>query len=139
MHLLRSNRSKCNVNSGRYCCVEFNMGLFILRWRTPGRSENPSVHIFNLLFYLDHVYIITEETCLAGLPSVPWEVTLSQAFTIFPINVSRWGNPPSQGCVHVTFASALTTSRNFTSGSRSCKIVCKHGKHGKHGLFFKHG
>ena len=27
--------------------MEFNMGLFILRWRTPGRSENPSVHIFS--------------------------------------------------------------------------------------------
>ena len=57
--------------------MEFNMGLFILRWRTPGRSDSPPVHIYNLLFYLDHVYIITGETCLAGLPSVPWEVTLS--------------------------------------------------------------
>ena len=53
------------------------MGLFILRWSTPGRSDNLSVHIYNLLFYLDHNYIITGETCLAGLPGVPWEVTLS--------------------------------------------------------------
>ena len=106
MYLLRSNRSKCNVNIGRYCCMEFNMGLFILRWRTLGRSDDLSVHIYNLLFYLDHVYIVTGETRLAGLPGLLWRVTLSKAFP----NFSRCSNPPSQGCVHVTFASALTTS-----------------------------
>ena len=30
--------------------MEFTMGLFILRWRTPGRSDDLSVHIYNLLF-----------------------------------------------------------------------------------------
>ena len=63
--------------------MEFNMGLFILRWRTLGRSDDLSVHIYNLLFYLDHVYIVTGETRLAGLPGLLWRVTLSKAFPIF--------------------------------------------------------
>ena len=56
--------------------MEFNMGLFILRWRTLGRSDDLSVHIYNLLFYLDHVYIVTGETRLAGLPGLLWKVAL---------------------------------------------------------------
>ena len=60
--------------------MEFNMGLFILRWRTLGRSDDLSVHIYN---HLDHVYIVTGETRLAGLPGLLWKVTLSKAFPIF--------------------------------------------------------
>ena len=63
MYLLRSSWSKCNVNSGRYCCMEFNMGLFILR--CP----------YNLSFHLDHVNVKAGETRLAviGIHNFPYK------------------------------------------------------------------
>ena len=39
-------------------------------------------------------------TRLGGLPGLPGRVTLSAGVTICHVNVSRWGNPPSQGRVH---------------------------------------
>ena len=54
----------------------------------------------NFLFYFDHVYMIGGVTRLGGLPGLPGRVTLSAGVTICHVNVSRWGNPPSRGCVH---------------------------------------
>ena len=45
-------------------------------------------------------------THLGGLPGLPGRVTLSAGVTFCHVNDSRWGNPPSRGQVHVTFASA---------------------------------
>ena len=39
-------------------------------------------------------------TRLGGLPGLPGRVTLAAGVTICHVNVSRWGNPPSRGCVH---------------------------------------
>ena len=39
-------------------------------------------------------------THLGGFPGLPGRVTLSTGVTICHVNVSRWGNPPSQGRVH---------------------------------------
>ena len=39
-------------------------------------------------------------TRLGGLPDLPSRVTLSVSVTIYHVNVSRWGNPPSRGRVH---------------------------------------
>ena len=44
--------------------------------------------------------MIGEWTRLGGLPGLPGKVTLSAGVTIFHVNVSRWGNPPSRGRVH---------------------------------------
>ena len=41
-------------------------------------------------------------TRLGGLPGLLGRVTLSAGVTICHVNVSRWGNPPSRGGVHVT-------------------------------------
>ena len=50
---------------------------------------------------------------------------VSRGHNLPNVNVSRWGDPISRGRIHVTFASAPTTSRNLTKESRGCKIVCK--------------
>ena len=39
-------------------------------------------------------------TRLSGLPGLPGRVTLSAGVTVCHVNVSRWGNPPSRGCIH---------------------------------------
>ena len=39
---------------------------------------------------------------LGGLPGLPGRVILSAGMAICHVNVSRWGNPPSRGGVHVT-------------------------------------
>ena len=39
-------------------------------------------------------------TSLGRLPGLPSRVTLSAGVTIYHVNVSRWGNPPSRGRVH---------------------------------------
>ena len=44
--------------------------------------------------------MIGRVTCLGGLSSLPDRVTLSAGVTICHVNVSRWGNPPSQGHIH---------------------------------------
>ena len=45
-------------------------------------------------------------TCLGGLSGLPGRVTLSAGVTFCHVNDLRWGNPPSRGRVHVTFAGA---------------------------------
>ena len=44
--------------------------------------------------------MIGGETHLSGLPGLPGRVTLSAGVTICYGNISRWGNPCSQGRVH---------------------------------------
>ena len=44
--------------------------------------------------------MIGGETLLSGLPGLPGRVTLSAGVTICYGNISRWGNPCSQGHVH---------------------------------------
>ena len=39
-------------------------------------------------------------TRLGGLPGLAGRVTLSAGVTIYHVNVSRWGNPPSRVRVH---------------------------------------
>ena len=53
---------------------------------------------YNLLFHLDHIYMIGGFG--GGLPGLPGRVTLSTGVGFCHVNVSRWGNPPSCGCVH---------------------------------------
>ena len=83
---------------------------------------NPT-HSFNLLFYLDKIYMIGGVTCQGKLSNLLGRVILSAGVTI--CCVSRRGNPPSRGCICVIFASAPTTMRNFTQGCWGCKIVRK--------------
>ena len=52
---------------------------------------------YNFLFYFDHGFMIGGVTRLGGLPGLPGRVTLSAGVTICHVNVSRWGNLPSQG------------------------------------------
>ena len=54
--------------------------------------------------------MIGRVTLLGGLLDLPGRVTLSARVAFWQVNVSRWGNPPSQGRVHVIFASALETT-----------------------------
>ena len=49
---------------------------------------------------------------------------LSAGVAFCHVNVSRWGNPPRWGPVHVTFVS---TSRSFTPGPWGRKFACKRG------------
>ena len=76
-------------------------------------------------------------TRLGGLPGLPGRVTLSAGVTICHVNVSRWGNPPSRGCIHskklesehlklCTYPSCLTAeiARNHNGHTRSVK--CSH-------------
>ena len=49
----------------------------------------------------------------AGLPSLLGRVTLSAGVAFCHVNDSRWGNPPSRGQVHVTFAATFS---NITPG-----------------------
>ena len=44
--------------------------------------------------------MIGRVTCLGGLSSLPGRVSLSAGVTIYHVNVSRWGNPPSRGRIH---------------------------------------
>ena len=44
--------------------------------------------------------MISGVTRLGGLSGLPGRVTLSAGVTICPVNVSRWGNPPSWGRFH---------------------------------------
>ena len=39
-------------------------------------------------------------TPLGGFPGLPGRVTQSAGVTICQVNVSRWDNPPTRGCVH---------------------------------------
>jgi len=50
-------------------------------------------------------------TSLGRLPGLQGRVTLSAGITICYVNISRWGNPSSHGCVHDTYPS--TSSPNF--------------------------
>ena len=103
------------------------------------QGGGPKVGPYNLLFYLDHVYMIGGVTRLGGLPGLPGRVTLSAGVTICHVNVSRWGNPPSRGRVHgkklksetcvlklCTFPSRLMAeiTRNRNGHTRSVK--CSH-------------
>ena len=54
-------------------------------------------------------------TVLGGLPGPPGRVTLSAGVAFCHANLSRWGNPPSLGRVHVTFASAPNSNQNFST------------------------
>ena len=63
-----------------------------------GRWGDPPGHIIS--FYFDHVYMIGGVTRLGGLPSLPGRITLSAGVTFCHVNVSGWGNPPSQARVH---------------------------------------
>ena len=45
-------------------------------------------------------------TRLGGLPGLPGRVTRLAGVAFCHVNDSGWGNPPSRGRVHVTFASA---------------------------------
>ena len=51
-------------------------------------------------------------TRLGGLPSLSGKETLSTEVSFSQINVSRWGNPPSRGRVHVTSARAPNSNHN---------------------------
>ena len=44
--------------------------------------------------------MISGVTRQGGLPGLPGRVTLSAGVTIYHVNVSRWGNPPSRGRVY---------------------------------------
>ena len=57
-------------------------------------------------FLFDHVYMIGGVTRLGGLPGLPGRVTRLAGVAFCHVNDSRWGNPPSRGRIHVTFASA---------------------------------
>ena len=52
-------------------------------------------------------------THLGGLPGLPSRITLSAGVAVCHVNVSRWGNPPSRGRVHITFASADIKTARF--------------------------
>ena len=47
---------------------------------------------------------------------------VSRGHNLPNVNVSRWGDPISRGRIHVTFASAPTTSRNLTKESRVVRL-----------------
>ena len=49
-------------------------------------------------------------TGLCELPALPGRVAPLAGDAIFHVNVLRWGNPPSRGCVHVAFTGAPKTS-----------------------------
>ena len=51
-------------------------------------------------------------TRLGGLPGLPGRVTRLAGVAFCHVNDSRWGNPPSRGRVHVTFASAQNLNQN---------------------------
>ena len=68
------------------------------------RLDGVTTRSYDLLFYLEHVYMIGEVTPLGGLSGLSGRVTLSAGVAICQVNVSRLGNPPSRGCVHVTLA-----------------------------------
>ena len=88
------------------------------------RQVREPVSPYKLSFLFYHVYMIGWTTLLGELPGVPGRVTLSARDAFCHVNVSRWGNPPCQGRVHVTLA---MTSRNFTPGPWGCKFACKRG------------
>ena len=52
---------------------------------------------------------VTRLGCLSGLPG---RVTLSARVAFCHVNDSRWGNLPSRGRVHVTFASVPNLNQN---------------------------
>ena len=54
-------------------------------------------------------------TLLGGLHHLPGRVTLWAGVAFCHVNVSRWGNPPRWGRVHVTFASAPNSNKNFST------------------------
>ena len=55
--------------------------------------------------------MIVGVTRLGGLPDLPGRITLSAGVAFCHVNDSRWGNPPSRGRDHVTFASAPNSSK----------------------------
>ena len=57
-------------------------------------------------------------TRLGGLPGLPGRVTLSAGVAFCHVNDSRWGNSPSRGRVHVTFASAPKRAKFIKSNSK---------------------
>ena len=61
-------------------------------------------------------------TRLGGLPSLPGRVTLSAGVAFCHVNDSRWGNTPSRGLVHVTFASVPNSSK-VTVKSNSTEML----------------
>ena len=61
-------------------------------------------------------------TRLGGLPGLAGRVTLSAGVAFCHVNDSRWGNPPSWGRVHVTFASAPNSSK-VTVKSHSTEMM----------------
>ena len=66
----------------------------------------------------DHVYMIGGVTRLGGFPDLPGRVTRSAGVALCHVNDSRWGNPPSRGRVHVTFASAPKRAKFIKSDSK---------------------
>ena len=61
-------------------------------------------------------------TRLGGLPGLPGRVILSAGVAFCHVNDSRWGNAPSRGRVHVTFASAPNSSK-VTVKSHSTEML----------------
>ena len=57
-------------------------------------------------------------TRLRGLPGLPGRVTRLAGVAFCHENDSRWGNPPSRGQVHVTFASAPKRAKFIKSDSK---------------------
>ena len=57
-------------------------------------------------------------TRLGGLPGLPGRVTRLAGVAFCHVNDSRWGNPPSRGRVHVTFASAPKRAKFIKSDSK---------------------
>ena len=51
-------------------------------------------------------------TRLGVLPGLAGRVPLSAGVAFYHVNDSRWGNPPSRGRVHDTFASAPKRAKN---------------------------
>ena len=64
-------------------------------------------------------------TRLGGLLGLPDRVTLSAGVAFCHVNDSRWGNPPSRGRLHVTFASTPERLITFSGGFVSSKVTVK--------------
>ena len=75
----------------------------------PPRWGSPPLHI-NSHFFLDRVYMIGGVTRLGGLPGLLGRVTLPGGVAFCHVNVSRWGNPPTRGSVHVTKTRQIRTN-----------------------------